>query len=440
MHLIRYISFLTIIILHSISSYARGKTWTLEECINHALEHNIRIQQQKLGIEKSENLLVQSRMEFLPDFNISFGHLMSWGRSVNLNDLEIIKNELSQSTELSLNASLEIFDGGARLFTMRKNRTDVEINKSRHEMLLQEITVEITRQYLEILLSREMMKVSEANLSSIESQIGKISRMTESGRLPASDLLDIKSQHAREYVQLTSVKNRLKSGLLKLAAYLGLKDIRGFDIAGYPENSVTEPFHEDIIISDMVNGLPQIKAAELELEKKKYDLSIARSSLYPTVALVAGYGTYYSSSGDEKFFRQFNHNRNPTLGFNVNIPVFNRYLVRTDIRNAELDCLNYELELENTRQTLSNELHYALEEAHACQEQMNAAEANLSAVEQSCRNAEISFGTGKISCTDYLTARNNLVKAQSEYIQAKYRYIFQLKIIELYKNPIPTLL
>ena len=180
--------------------------------------------------------------------------------------------------------------------------------------------------------------------------------------------------------------------------------------------------------------LPQIKSAELALEKSRLDLKIQKGQAYPVVSLSAGYGSYYSNSQEKAFFSQFNDNRNPSLGFSLRIPVFNNWRTNTSIRNARLNVKNYELDLEIKHQNLFKEIQQAYNDALSAYEKYKAAEQNMASSQESFSYVEKKFDLGMLNGTDYTVSRTNLFKAQSEFYQAKYQYIFQLKILDFYKG------
>lgn len=65
---------------------------------------------------------------------------------------------------------------------------------------------------------------------------------------------------------------------------------------------------------------------------------------------------------------------------------------------------------------------------------MEAALANVNSMQESFRYVQEKFNTGALNGTDYTVARTNLLKARSEYLQAKYQFVFQIKIIDFYKG------
>ena len=410
--------------------------WSLERCISHAQEHNLQVKQQQLAVEQARNNLLAAKLGYAPSVNASMNHSMSWGRSVNLNDLEIIENKRSQSTSLNLSASLPLFEGMKKQNTVKSNLKQLEIAGTNVEKLKDEISLSVARGYLQVLLAYEIEKSAIESYNSVKEQVDRCSTLVQAGSQPYSSQLELEAQLANEKVQVVSARNNVKSALLTLTQLLDIEDIENFDIqipetehlALLPaENSIEEIYAD-------AQDLPSVKGAELSLEQSRIQYKIQRGAALPTISFSAGYGTYFSDSQQSPFFEQFNNNRNPSLGFGLSIPIFNNWRSNTSIRNARLNIKQSELDLEITRQNLLKEIQQAANDADACYEKMNAAKQNMASARESFRYTQEKFNAGAVGGTDYTVAKANLFKAESDFLQNKYQYIFQQKVLDYYKN------
>lgn len=434
----RAIIFLTVFSfsLPAFTSLKGQEAWTLEKCIRYAAENNLQIKQQSLMVQQAENNVLQSKLDFVPSVSGSVSHNMSWGRSVNLQDLEIIENKLSQSTSANLSASMNLLEGLSKFNTLKSNKTQLEIYNYEVEKLKNDISINITQAYLQVLLAQQMEKTAAESYKSVEEQVERTRKLVDAGSQAYSTLLEIQSQLGTEKVQWVTAQNDVRSNLLTLKQLLDLSPDTPFDIyAPDTENFSMELQTENLnSIYNSALDLPQIKSAELALEKSRLDLKIQKGQAYPVVSLSAGYGSYYSNSQEKAFFSQFNDNRNPSLGFSLRIPVFNNWRTNTSIRNARLNVKNYELDLEIKHQNLFKEIQQAYNDALSAYEKYKAAEQNMASSQESFSYVEKKFDLGMLNGTDYTVSRTNLFKAQSEFYQAKYQYIFQLKILDFYKG------
>ncbi len=410
--------------------------WSLEKCIEYAYQNNLQLKQQEIMVEQSENTLLQSKLDYIPSFSGSVGHSMNWGRSVNINDLQIVQNQLSQSTSANVGASVTLFEGLSKVNTVKSNQTALEISKKDVEKLRNDISISITRAFLQVLLSKELLKTTQENFKSISEQRERTSKLVEAGSQAYSTLLEMESQLAAERVQLVNATNQLKNNLLSLMQILDLGFDNHFDIYAPDFNidGISPSFENIENLFQLSMELPQIKGAELALQKSQYQLSAAKGRLYPTISLSAGYGTYFSSLQNKKFFDQFNENRNPSVSLSLSIPIFNQLSRSINVRNAKLAVRNSELELKNRHQTLYKEVQQAVTDAMGYYQKYLASKENLKAMQESFRYVEQKFDVGTLNGTDYTVAKTNLYKAQSDFYQSKYQFIFQLKIIDFYKG------
>lgn len=416
--------------------------WSLEKCIEYAWSNNLSIKQQNIEVSKSETRLLQDRLDFLPDLNVSFGHNLNWGRSVDLQNLEIIHNKLSQSTSASANASIYLLDGLSKLYGIKSSRKSLEISIQEVERLKDEISVSIARSYLQILLAKEVLAAAEESFNSMEKQRDRTRLLVEAGSQPYTSLLDIESQLASERVQVVTAENRVMTSTLALQQLLDLQYDPDFQIM-VPDIDYTIQKYTGYNIDEIYAGalsMPVIQSARLALTKGELDLKSAKGQFYPKISLAASYGTFYSSStfapdgSVYPFFEQFRDNINPSISIGLSIPIFNNWNVKTNVRNARLAKESLELDLRTKEQTLYKEIQTAVTEAETYYRQMEAAEANVSSMQESFRYVEEKFNAGALNSTDYTVARANLLKSRSEYLQAKYQFIFQLKIIDFYKG------
>ncbi len=412
------------------------KRWSLEECVRYAWDNNLRIKQQELSIEQNENNLAQARLNFIPTLNASLSHSMNWGRSVNVQDLQIVENKLSQSTSASARAAVNIFEGLTKKNDIKSKGVQLEISHQEVERLRNDISVEIARAYLQILLSREILKTAELSLKSVEEQLARAKKFAEAGSVAYSTVLEVEAQLASERFQVVNASNQLKSSLLNLSSLLDLQGETPFDVEDVNVDNLVKEFRGESVdeLYRLSLALPQIKSAELNLDNAGLQLAIAKGRALPSVSFSAGYGSYYSDSREQGFFDQFNENRNPSLGFGLSIPIFNNHQIKTSVKNAKLGVKSATYEVRSRQQMLYKEIQQANNDAMAYYERFKASGSNVQAMEESFRYVQQKFDIGSLSATDYIVARTNLFKAKSEYYQSKYQFVFQLKILDFYKG------
>lgn len=417
-----------------------AEQWSLEMCIRHAKENNLQIRQARLGVEQAGNNVTRSKWDFLPTFGVSASQNMSWGRSVNMQTLQIIRNKLDYSTSASLSSSVDIFNGLAKYNTVKSNKAQLEISELAVEKYKNDITLQITQAYLQVLLAQEIESSARESCKSTAEQEDRTAKLVDVGSQAYSTLLEVKAQLAQEKSQLVDARNNVRANKLALMQLLDITDITPdeFEVAApagtledetgrYPQGTVGS-------IYDSALGLPQIRQSEIALEKSRIDYDIARGRMLPSVSVHAGYGTYFTKGQNGAFFRQFDNNRQPSLGISLSIPVFSGLSARTAAKNAKIEIENQRLSLDMQKQALLKDIQSAYNNAFSALEKMKAAEENMKSIRESFTYTENRFNVGMMNATDYNIAKSNLFKAESSYFQAKYQYIFELKILDFYRG------
>lgn len=415
-----------------------SRLWTLQQCIEYARQNNLQVKMEEIGVEQAEGNLTQSKWDLAPSINAGLSHSMSWGRSVNLQTLEIIKNKRSMSTSGNLSASATIFSGFAKLNSIKSNYTSLQIAKEQVEKVKNDITIQITRAYLQLLLAREIERSAIESCNSTAEQVDRTAKLVDAGSQAYSTLLEVQAQLANEKSQLVSASSDVRTNLLTLMQLLDLpaEMQKDFDIAA-PDSTLSENLLPEGTVDGIFSQalqLPQVKIAEYNLEKSKYDFKAIRARMLPSLSVQAGYGSYYTDGQSGAFFTQFEHNKNPSVGFSLSIPVFNGFSSRIAARNARLASENTALMLEVQKQSLYKEIQTAYNEAFNALERMKAARENMRSIQESFTYTENKFNVGMMNATDYNIAKTNLFKAVSAYYQAKYQYLFEVKILDFYKG------
>lgn len=420
------------------------REWTLKQCIDYAWENNLQIRQADLDVSKNENLLKKYKLAFIPNFSFNTNYNMNWGRSVDLKDLTILDNTFSQNVSGAFGASIYLLDGLSKHFSIKSGTMSRDISIQNVEKLKNEISIQIARAYLQVLLSEQLLKTAQDNLASITTQRDRTRILYEQGSQPYSALLDMESQRASERVEVVSASSDLRKNTLTLMQLLDLQYDRNFKVS-VPDSTVLAAYvenyaQEDVdLVYDGACSLPVIRAAELSLEKSRIDLKAAKGKYYPTISMSASYGSYFSTTArgaDGKnypYLDQINNNINPTLAFGLNVPIFTGYSVKTNVKNAQLEVRNQQLQLDISRQTLYKEIQQAVVDAESYYEKMLASKVNMDSMSETLKYTEGKFMVGALNSTDYIVARTKYSQAQSDFYQALYQFVFQLKIIDFYK-------
>lgn len=412
--------------------------WTLEQCIDHALANNIQIKQQEISAEYQGNQLSQSKSDRLPNLNARVAQDFSFGRTENIDG--VLKSSNGARTNFGVSGSVLLYGGGENKSRIEARDYDLQSSLEDLKKAKDDIIVEITQAYLEILFAEELDTVATSQLEQTMLQIERTEKLVAAGKVAQGTLLEIKAQEARESLEVVNAHNNYIMALLNLAQILELEDYTGFGISQplLPEMQAEHALlTAKSVYEQAIEIRPEIKSAEYKLESSNAQLQLAKSSRIPSLTASAGisdlYVTDYKGSLPA-FGDQMNENANAYVGLNLDIPIFNKFAIKTNIQNAELQIEGQRLELEAAKKELRRQVEQAYINALASFERYNANEIAVESMEESFRYMEQKFDLGRVNSVEYSDAKTKLAKAQSDLVQAKYEFIFRSKILDFYNG------
>ncbi len=432
-----------ILLLGAVTAAAQQKAWTLEECIAHALQNNIRIKQQEIMTQYQQSALEQSKLNLLPTLNGSASHNYAFGRALDETTYEFTENETVQSNNFYAGSNVTLFHGLVNYNTIQKNKYQLLASEQDLERFRDDISLSIAMAYLQILLNQELVTATEAQVELTRQQIDRTGRLVEAGSVARGNLLDIEAQAAREELQLVNLQNQLTLSLLTLAQMLELPNADDFAVA-VPVITVDDEAVKGgplDIYSIAEKSRPEILSAEYQLKSAELDLAIARGGRSPRLSLGATASTGYSDKRLKPvtfetypFGEQLNDNLNYGLGFSLNIPIFNGWQVNTGIRNSRLGIENSQYALENTKKELYKSIQQAFTDATGAMKKYNASQKAVASMEEAFRYAEQKLDVGLVTALEYNQSKTQLLNAQSEMAQAKYEFVFKTKVLDFYRG------
>lgn len=425
------------------------KKWTLRECVNHAIENNIDLRQQALEVKNSEINLSTSKNSRLPNLNASVGQSFSFGQSQNYATGTYESNNAA-GTDFRVGTSIPIFTGFKITNQIKANEFNLKsategLNKAKENLELQ-----VVSSYLEVLLRKEMLKAfqEQAELSKI--QVERTSILVEAGKVPESQLYDMKAQLAKDELNVTTAENNVALYLLNLSQSLNLPSTSNFDVEEPNLGDVVSDNISSVIPPEQVYNLalatkPHVREAEYKLEGTRKALKVAQAGYWPTLDLSMSYSTGYThvygnkitdpvQKEAAKFSNQLKNNERKYIGFSLSIPIFNRFQVRNQVRAARLDIEYQSLALDNVKLALYKEIQQAYQSAVAAQATYTSTGKAEDAARESLRYAQERYDIGKSTAFEFSEAQTKLLSSRSERIRAKYDFIFRTKILDFYQG------
>lgn len=422
------------------SIFSQQKVWSLEECIKYAIENNIQIKQQSIQTEVQKNSLDLSKFQLLPSLNGQTSHSYSSGRALDQSTYTFV-NKTLQSDYFYIGGQMPIFNGLQYYNSIRKNKYQVLASQQDLQDISDNVALNVALAYLQILLNKELVTANENQLNITLQQIDKTKKLVDAGSVAKGNLLQIQAQAAQEELSLITQKNALETSILTLTQFLELKTPAGFEVV-VPEinvdpNTIVSGNIDDIYAIAEKNR-PEIKSSELKLKASEYGLKMAKGGRSPILSLNYSYNARYSSPsnlpGDQSFVGQLKTSRSPGAGLTLNIPILNGWQVNKNISNSKLNVETSQYNLEGTQKQLYKNIQQAYTDAVASLKKYNVSIKAIASTEESFRYTEQKFNVGMVTPVDYNAAKTQLLTAQSDMAQAKYEFIFKIKVLDFYKG------
>jgi outer membrane protein len=431
------LSIISIGLLTSVSAQDT-KEWTLKQCVDYAIENNISVKQSELDKNSSLEDVKAAKWNFAPNLNASASQNFNFGSSISVSGARIPAD--FRSNNFGINSTVNLFDGFANIQNLKQSKIGVQIQDAAIAKMKNDIALNVVNAYLQILFSKEQLKVAQSQLAISEEQVDRISELVEAGVLPQGDLLNIKSNLANDNQSLIVAENSVLITSLNLAQLLQLEttqidveevsvDIQNQTILGNDVSAIYNKANE---------SFPEIKLAELNIISAEKSIEIAKANYYPSLALSFGMNTAYQhrqSTTDVSpflFSEQIDDNLGQSISLSLNIPIFNRYQFRSNVNKSKINYQKIEYNLESERLRLQQTIQNAYTDALASSKSYDAATTSVEAQTRAFDYSQERFKAGAINSFDFNQTKNNLVNAQSQLIRSKYDFMFKLKVLEFY--------
>lgn len=412
--------------------------WDLEKCISHAIENNLNIKQQEASKEQSAVELSTAKWSRLPDLNGGASHSFNFGRSIQADNT--YKSLNTQNTSFNLNTSIPLFTGlkitnNIALAKLNLKAATEDLNKAKED-----ISIQVASAYLQVLFNEELAQVAHIQVELSKEMLVQKEEYFKNGKASEAEWLEAKSRVAQDQLSAVQANNNYKLSLLDLSQLLELPSPEHFSIVS--PTAEMEEYMESIsspadIYNQAILFKPSIKAAQYRLEGAAKSVKIAKSAYFPQLSFGAGLSTnYYKVAGmkNSLFGSQLRDNFSQYLGFQLTIPIFNRFGTRNQVRSARIQQNTLNWQLEDSKKALYKEIQQAYYNALGAESRYQSSITADKAAEASFNLMKEKYAEGKANATEYNESRTSWMKAISEKLQAKYDYIFRTKILDFYKG------
>ena len=417
---------------------AQPLQWTLRQCTEYAIIHNHQVKQKDNLCRQRELQLSTARNKRLPDLSGSVSESFSFGRGLTMDNT--YTNRSMSSTSFSLSTSVPLFTGFQIPNTIKLNQLNLEAATQDLEKAKNDIRIQVAKAYVQILYDMEIADVAVRQVEIDSMQVVRLERFLENGKASGAEVSQQKATLAQSQLTATQADNNLHLSLLVLTQLLELPTPEGFSVVRPDltnQNMLNIPNDPNIIYQEALLFKPEVRAEQLRLDASEKSIKIAQAALYPTLSFSGGLQTnYYKVSGmpADNFSSQLKNNFSQYIGLNLNIPIFNRFSTRNNIRSARIDRENQQLQLDNIKKTLYKEIQQVYFNAVAAQAKYESSEVARQSSADAFKLAQAKYENGKANITEFNEAKNRFLKAESDLVQARYEYLYQNSLLDFYRG------
>jgi len=437
---LRFIGFLALLLI-SLSTFAQSE-WTLKSCLEHAASNNIQIKQAEIQAKIAKNNVLQSILNFGPSANLNSGYNFNFGNSIDPTTFTFVR-ENSQSLTLSFNSNLTLFNGLQKINTYNRNKAELEAAKYDAENTLNNTALQITNLYLQTLLNEELREVAKKQMDISENQLSRAKTQAKAGTLAEASLHEFEAQLARDNASFTQAKYNALYSLLQLKLSLQLPDTTSFEIKA-PELSKTAMLTNttsQTVFNTALYNQPSIKSAQARIASARFTRKIALGAFSPTLSFVFNMSDNYFNKAVNFVTRepitlatQFKNNFSKVAGFSFSLPIFTGGSRLVNTQNTKLQEQSRMLELDNQKNQLRQTIEQAYNNVKASFETLLANEKAKVAARRSFESYEKRYEVGLANTFELQQSSTNLFRAESQYLQAKYTYLLNQKVLEFYEG------
>jgi outer membrane protein len=456
-----------------VATQAQDKAlWSLEKCINYALKNSLSVQQSDLAVLQAALTKKQAFWAQTPSLNGNFSHGINFGRSIDPTSYSFI-NQINQSSSVSLNLSQPIFRGLQIRNTINQSKVDLEAAQKDVDKAKNDVALSVAQVYLSILLAKESEQVLIEQAKVTKAQYNQTIKMIAAGVLAQNSKYDLEAQMARDEENIVIAHNSVDLALVNLKVLMNIDVAEQLDIIPIKELIIPEALSLaslDEVYEDALKNQPDVAASRLRERSAEFGVKIAKGALWPTVSLFGGLNTnfssaarmfnvgtfqdtlngiqtnsndpvevyrqnFYTQQGDViPYLAQLGGNVYANIGVNVSFPIFNGLRTRIGIQQSELGVQIAELATQQIKNTLKSNIERSITDILAAEKRLNAAKKTLIATELSVGNTRKRFDLGVVNSFELTSVQNTLVSVVSNVLQAKYDYLFKLKILDYYRG------
>ncbi|NIJ45588.1 outer membrane protein [Wenyingzhuangia heitensis] len=418
------------------SFYSQTKKWSIQDCIQYAIDHNIDVKQQLLNLEEAKLTTSSAKGAYLPNLNASVRNTWNNGLSQNVVSGNLVKSvETIRNSSYGVNSNIPIFNGLINYNNLQQARLQEIAAQFNIESIKDDIKLNVANSYLQVLLQKENIAILKAQYQLSVEQLNRAKELVSAGNIPKGDLLQLQATIANDEQNIAQAENSYVIAKLGLKRLLNLNlseeiEVKKENVSLIEMKVLETPI--DSILKTVLSNRNEIKLSKSNIEVAKKGVDIAKGSYLPTLSGFVNFDTREIDKSTDSYFYQLENNYGFTYGLSLNIPIFNGFKIKNSVAKNKLNVLRREHQLEQTKQMVIQNVHQAYLNAKASYKTYISSQKTVEAQELAFQYQQTKFDVGESNLLDYTQNKILYQNSQTDLLRTKYDLLFRLKIIELY--------
>ncbi|MDR2806236.1 MAG: TolC family protein [Dysgonamonadaceae bacterium] len=428
-----------LLIILSQKGFAQEKVWTLDDCIQYALQHHPKSIRQEAQNRIYRQNQLEARGGWLPSLSAESSLSMNFGRGIDPEtNTYVSTNALSNSYQIY--SSMTLFDGLAQLYRVKTANIHRLMGKEELRDMQDKLSFEVMEIFFNMLYYKGTVELAQQQLDESSNNLTKFQRMEELGMKSLPDLNEVQAKEAEDRFALTKQTNLYSLEIIRLKAAMNLPPDEDLTVAGYDSAPVIRPEIENAlaIYRQALSALPQVKTAGQSLKASEMEYKIAKARLFPTLSLSAGFSTGFSRLMDDKpyvsFQEQLKMREGSYVGLSLSVPIFSRFSRSSEVKRSQQQLIIAQSQHEEILRQVYSDIEQTVADVNGLADEYVHARKRTVAMQSAHQTNLRKYEEGLIDAIDLSTSANRLLNARVEEIHTHLKYQLKYKLLQYYKG------
>ena len=418
---------------------ASAQSWSLDDCMKYAVEHATEVKREVVNARQRKQDYQHAVTEFLPTVTGGVQGQYAWGRNIDP-ETNTYNNVTTFNNYYQLYAELNVFDGFATINALKQAKLSRDYSATAMRKIQDDRAIDVMQKYVDAAYAEASIQIASEKLNESKRMLAKMKRLYELGEKGRPDVVQMESQVAEDEYNLTHQENVAKQSLLALKSAMNFpvdEELKLELKSGYKEVSESGVNYE-IVYQGFQHISPDLKSAEYEVERARYDYKIAKGRLLPSLSLGGGISTNYYKNLSQKgqydgFASQFRNNQGEYLALTLSIPIYNSDRWHS-VKKAHNDWQLAQVNLEETRRKLHDQIAQAVMDAEGYAKELHQMQKKVASDSLAYHMSSRKFEEGMLSTFDLHTAAQTLLESRIKELQMQMLLIIKQRLVAYYQG------